>query len=262
MFWYNGKLISGNSIELAIDDPGLIYGATVFTTFRIYQSLDSSLTDWQGHCDRLRTTLEDFGWQQPDWQRLRQGAEVMAEHFPVLRAVIFANGREWITGRQLPADLPERQQQGITAWLANQPMFRRPLAAYKTANYLPAWLALQQAQKFGAKEAILVDETGNWLETSTGNLWGWGQGKWQTPPVDGRILPGLGRSHLVNWLRNQGETVEERLWDQNLVANLEAIAYTNSVMQVIPIHTIVNQEILTPYPHSIAKFQQLPKFFG
>ena len=56
----------------------------------------------------------------------------------------------------------------------------------------------------GAKEAILVDESGNWLETSTGNLWGWHDGIWYTPHLDNRILPGIVRSHLLNWLKSQG----------------------------------------------------------
>ena len=85
------------------------------------------------------------------------------------------DGREWITGRYLPGDLATRQQQGIVGWLADVPIYQRCLASHKTGNYLGAWLALQQTQKYGAREAILIDESGNWLETSTGNLWGWKQ---------------------------------------------------------------------------------------
>lgn len=240
MFWYNGNLIQSKNLELAIDDPGLLYGATVFTTLRIYDgSLNSAKTHWIGHCDRLRTSLQTFNWQMPDWERVRQGAEVLKEHFPVLRITIFPDGREWITGRFLPADLSDRTSQGIVAWLADGPEFKRSLAEHKTGNYLSAWLALNQAQKFGAKEAILVEEGGNWLETSTGNLWGWCDGRWWTPPIEAGILPGLMRSQLIAWLKSQNETVGEEPWTAELVEGFEAIAYSNSVVEILPIHTIL-----------------------
>jgi 4-amino-4-deoxychorismate lyase len=239
LFWYDGQLLQGNSLELALNDPGLLYGATVFTTLRVYhQSLEHPLTNWTAHGDRLYSSLQTFGWQLPDWERVRQGAENLLASYPVLRITLFPDGREWITGRGLPANLAERQQQGITAWLGDAPEFIRSLPGHKTGNYLPAWLALQKAQQLGATEAILVDESGNWVETSTGNLWGYQQGSWWTPPLAAGILPGVARSQIINWL-NDHQPVQEEVWDRELVRNFEAIAYTNSVVEVIPIHTVI-----------------------
>ncbi|HBB31944.1 MAG TPA: 4-amino-4-deoxychorismate lyase [Cyanobacteria bacterium UBA8803] len=261
-FWYNGTLIQGNRIDLAIDDPGLLYGATVFTTLRIYhESLDHPLTSWNAHCARLLHSLQAFGWQLPEWERLRQGAKTLLASFPVLRIVIFPDGREWITGRPLPEDLRERQQQGVTAWLADGLEFRRSLPTYKTGNYLGGWLALQKAQLLGAKEAILVDDRGNWLETATGNLWGWQDGCWWTPPVAAGILPGVMRSQLIGWLTQKGLTVQEVTWDRELVKGFEAIAYSNSVMQVIPIHTLLNPQQLLRYPLLTSPLEQLRSLF-
>jgi 4-amino-4-deoxychorismate lyase len=110
IFWYDGKLINSQTIQLNINDPGLVYGATIFTTLRVYQnSLDSNLTNWQAHCDRLLFSIQSFGWHQPDWNRLHQGAQILLAHFPVLRITLFPDGREWITGRLLPANLTEKK---------------------------------------------------------------------------------------------------------------------------------------------------------
>jgi branched-subunit amino acid aminotransferase/4-amino-4-deoxychorismate lyase len=263
--WYEGQLITSNTLEFAIADPALLYGATVFTTLRVYQhTLDHPLTNWQGHCNRLRASLELFGWQQPNWNQLRQGAIAMLAHFPVLRIVVFSDGREWITGRSLPIDLANRQQQGIKAWLpalADAGGFRRSLASHKTGNYLPAWLALQTAQKQGAQEAVLIDEAGNWLETSTGNLWGWTDGQWWTPPISADILPGLARHQLIDWLKRQNRNVGEILWTPTWIQKLEAIAYTNSVVEVVPIHTVMSAEQVLTYPRHHLSFEQLRSFF-
>ncbi|OKH37673.1 4-amino-4-deoxychorismate lyase [[Phormidium ambiguum] IAM M-71] len=238
--WYAGKLNKKGRIELGIDEPGILYGATIFTTLRVYaDSLDDGRTNWQGHCDRLRSSIQTFGWQEPNWARIREGAEILQRDFPVLRITIFPDGREWIIGRYLPPDLEERQQQGIVAWLAKTAEFRRSLAEHKTGNYLTAWLALNEAKKHGAKEAILIDETGNWLETSTGNLWGWQDRRWWTPPLTERILPGLMRKQLIDWLKSQNQIVEEELWTEELVSGMEAIAYSNSVVEIVPIHTVI-----------------------
>jgi 4-amino-4-deoxychorismate lyase len=238
--WYAGKLIELGRIELGIDDPGLLYGATVFTTLRVYHhSLDDGRTNWRGHRGRLSNSIKTFGWQEPKWERIREGAEVLGREFPVLRITIFPDGREWIVGRQLPEDLVERQEKGVVGWLAQGAEFRRSLGEHKTGNYLTAWLALNQAKKYGAKEAILIDESGNWLETSTGNLWGWQDGRWWTPPLTAGILPGLMRKQLIDWLLSQNQIVEEEPWTADLVLGMEAIAYSNSVVEVVPIHTVV-----------------------
>ncbi len=242
MYWYEGKLIEQDRLKLDISDPGLLYGATVFTTMRVYdRSLNHPLTNWQAHCDRLNNSIKAFNWQQPDWQRLKQGAEILLSHFPVLRLVVFADGREWITGRNLPADLIERQQQGISAWVADDSLFRRGLATYKTGNYLGAYLALQKAHRLGAKEAILIDSNGNWLETSTGNLWGWIDGCWYTPSLEVGILPGIVRASLLNWLKSQNILVKENIWTPELVRDLKAIFYSNCVVEIVTIKTIISK---------------------
>jgi len=237
--WYEGKVVEGGKIELGEEDAGLLYGATVFTTVRVYDnSLDDERTNWLLHCDRLLCSIKRFSWQEPDWERVRVGAEILKSEYPVLRVTIFPDGRELIVGRHLPEDLAERQEKGIVAWLADKPEYRRSLAEDKTGNYLSAWLALKQGQKYGAKEAILIDIEGNWLETSTGNLWGWQDGRWWTPPVTAGILPGLMRNQILNRLRCQNEVVEEKPWTVELVAGMEALAYSNSVVEIVPIHTV------------------------
>lgn len=267
MFWYCGQLYDGTTLSLSISDPGLLFGATVFTTLRVYErSLDHPLTAWQAHCNRLHSSLQTFGWRSPDWSRVRQGAESLAQlpaqAYPVLRITLFPNGTELITGRSLPDTLDQQQHEGITAWVARDAQFSRTLAGHKTGNYLSSWLALQAAQQRGVQEAILIDSTtGNWLETSTGNLWGWANGRWWTPPLMMEksenavgslcILPGIVRSHLISWLKWQNERIEEEPWTPQLIAQFEALAYSNSVRQVIPIHTVLDSSPTipkAPYP--------------
>ncbi|PSB10502.1 4-amino-4-deoxychorismate lyase [Pleurocapsa sp. CCALA 161] len=248
MFWYDRQLIDAPQLHLDLNDPGLCYGATSFTTMRVYDKfLNHPFTSWLAHCDRLKTSLLAFGWQQPDWQQLRQGAEILAEFFPVLRMAIFPDGREWITGRNLPANLEEFQTTGITAWVAQDSLYRRDLPQYKTGNYLSAYLARNQAISRKAQEAILVDTQGNWLETSTGNLWGWKNDCWYTPGLDSGILAGIARSRWLDFCQSRKIKVIENIWHPEFISTLEAIAYSNCVVDWLPIKTVINGAKTTSY---------------
>ncbi|NEQ98043.1 MAG: 4-amino-4-deoxychorismate lyase [Cyanothece sp. SIO2G6] len=251
MYWYMGQLTESETIALSISDPAVLYGATVFTTLRVWQrSLDHPLSFWSDHCDRLCHSVQQLGWTEPDWARLRQGAEQMADHYPVLRLTLFADGREWIMGRSLPANLEQWQHNGISAWVA-PPDWRRSLPEHKTGNYLACWLALQAAKQCGCQEAILTDPQGHWLETSTGNLWGWYDHGWWTPALSENnghtnsgqtngshaptILPGIGRSHLMAILKWHNMEIRECVWSSDLVTQFEALVYCNSVRHVVAI---------------------------
>lgn len=262
MFWYDGKLIADTQITLPIDEPGLLYGATVFTTLRVYeQSLEHPLTQWQAHLRRLQNSIEKFAWQTPPWKKIAQGAQVLLRHYPVLRITLFPKGKEWIIGRHLPSDLSQRQQEGIYGWVAENTFYARSLPYHKTGNYLAPWLAQQEAQRLAssyfsspekkATEAILRDKEGNWLETSTGNLWGWRDGIWWTPALCDGILPGIGRSQIIANLQRQGIAVRENRWSADFVINLEAIAISNAVVEVVPFRKIIfaNKEMILHPSH-------------
>jgi 4-amino-4-deoxychorismate lyase len=243
MFWYDGQAEPGDIINLSITDPGLLYGATVFSTVRVYEDLGQPRSAWKAHCDRLRQSIQAFNWVEPDWARLRRGADWLARDYPVLRVTIFPDGREWITGRSLPHDLRERQTQGITARIITD-AGSRSLASHKTGNYLTPWLGREMN---AGQEGILTNRQGHWRETLTGNLWGWADGKWYTPPLTGdlEILPGIQRDRLIQGLRchnGMDNQVDDRtVWDESLIARLTSLAYSNCVVELIPIHTVGDQ---------------------
>jgi 4-amino-4-deoxychorismate lyase len=266
MYWYCGKSIASNSIELDINDPGLLYGATVFTTFRTdrFVRRDPRLLREVGdlvdlHCDRLRSSIDELNWCQPNWDRVRSGVEILTSQFPVLRITIFPDGRELITGRDLPPQLDKWQQEGVTVIIAvggasplENRQLTRSIPQHKTGNYLAPWLALQQARSQNIQEAILTNDRGDWLETTTGNLWGYRDGCWYTPPLSAGILPGIARSQILSSLKEQNRSVVEIEWNVEWVKDLQAISYSNSVIHLVPIHTVITPvgklEYIVQYP--------------
>lgn len=244
VYWFAGQRYDQNELSLAPSHPALAYGASVFTTLRVYhQSLEHPLTAWDYHCDRITDSLAAFGWPAPDWSQIVDGCRSLMQTYPVLRLAVFADGQELITGRYLPQELQQQQRSGVTVWVAADPKYRRSLPAHKTGCYLPCWLALQAAQRRGARDAILVSAADEWLETSTGNLWGYHQGRWWTPPLTSGLLPGISRRRLLE----TGDIVSDIPWDANLVDRFDCLAYSNCVVEILPIHTVQLENLKLNY---------------
>ncbi|MEO1446689.1 MAG: aminotransferase class IV [Cyanobacteria bacterium J06635_11] len=265
-FWYDGDLFEDEEVtaqavatgrrSAPLDSVGLRFGATVFTTMRVYGGdLEHPLTQWQGHRDRLQRSFQKFGWFAPDWDTIQQGCHQLQQLYPLLRVTLFPDGREWITGRMLPLKLKEKQHQGVACWVAPAD-YARSLPTHKTGNYLACWLARQQAQKQGAHEAILTNPQGDWLETSTGNLWGWAHGQWWTPKGE-QCLPGLMQHRLQQLLIAAGETVSCLPWSKLRLVDFEAIAYSNCAVELLPVHTILNGTSKLEYNPQHASIQAL-----
>ncbi len=257
-YWYNGRFGDGDHISLPLQDPGLLYGATVFTTLRVYEHwLDHPWTAWNAHIERTTRSLAAFQWPLPDWEEVRQAATILCQTYPVLRITAFSDGGIFLLGRSLPPNLDSLQTDGITAWVVDSPAYGRPLPGHKTGNYLGCWLALQAAQRHHAQEAILHDGEGHWLETSTGNLWGWSAGTWWTPPIEIGILPGVMRSRLIRGLQAQGHTVCTQPWTPDQIAQFTYLAYSNSVLEIVPMHTVLQGNTSVHYNADQDRFNEL-----
>ncbi|MEM6402511.1 MAG: aminotransferase class IV [Cyanobacteria bacterium P01_D01_bin.116] len=260
MYWYNGELIESETIQLPINEPGLLFGATIFTTLRVYDnSLDNRLTHWEAHQQRLLSSIQNLDFQQPSWQNIRRGAEILVNYYPILRITLFPNGKEWITGRLIPDNLMEKQKYGVKVTVRSNEHYRS-LPFYKTGNYLAPWLLKKNALKQDAQEAILTDAKGNWLETTTGNIWGWCDGCWFTPPLSAGILPGIMRGQIINWLRNHQCQVREETFTRKLVQEFAALAYTNCVVEILPIHQVIHPVVKLQYDPRHDSFKKLRKY--
>ncbi|QUS61828.1 aminotransferase class IV [Synechocystis sp. PCC 7338] len=239
LYWWDGQWFEQDVIQLPVHEPGLLYGATVFTTLRVYQQcLDHPLTHWADHGDRLGQSLVSLQWPAPDWGQVDQAARHLSQRYPLLRLTCFPSGQILITGRELAKDVEQRQKSGINAWLMPPGRYQRSLAELKTGNYFAPWLAQRIAQENNAQEAILTDVSGHWLETATGNLWGWREGEFFTPPLTGQQLPGITLQHLQRWLKKQSITIHGDWWSKDLVRTFQGLAYSNSGVEIVPINRV------------------------
>jgi branched-subunit amino acid aminotransferase/4-amino-4-deoxychorismate lyase len=88
---------------------------------------------------------------------------------------------------------------------------------------------LAEARDGGADDGIALGDDGALLETALGNLWLLRDGVWCTPPLDGRVLPGIARAIVLERAAAAGLPVAERRLDLGDLHGARALVVTNAV---------------------------------
>jgi para-aminobenzoate synthetase / 4-amino-4-deoxychorismate lyase len=87
----------------------------------------------------------------------------------------------------------------------------------------------------GADDVLVVDERALVLECGTANVFVVLDGEVVTPPLDGRILPGVVRGHVLDLLRRRGIPVTERPVPLPELAHAREVFTTSSIRGVQPV---------------------------
>ena len=188
-------------------DRGLTLGLALFETMR---GRGGRVPLWDRHLRRLGDSAAVLGLPLPDEAALREVAiGVLARagrDDVVLRLTLTADARCAIVCREFAASPAPRR-------LAVVPLRRDagdPTAAHKSTSRLLLVIAQRLAREAGADEALLRGADGELLETDVGNLFCELDGRWLTPPTDGRLLPGVARGVLLEGLAAAGQPGLER----------------------------------------------------
>jgi branched-subunit amino acid aminotransferase/4-amino-4-deoxychorismate lyase len=88
---------------------------------------------------------------------------------------------------------------------------------------------LAEARAGTADDGIVLSGTGELLETAVGNLFLLLDGVWTTPPLDGRVLPGIARALVLEHAAAHGLRVAERRTDLVDLHRASALVVTNAV---------------------------------
>ena len=133
----------------------------------------------------------------------------------------------------------------------NHPRSLNPLI--KSNNLLNNALAMQQALKQGAFEAVMRNHRGEIAECSQSNLFVVKSGSALTPPIDAGLLAGITREFLFEVAQEIGvSTMEAALRDEDLVEADEAFL-TSTTREVVPIVMVDDHPIGTGRPGPVTR---------
>ena len=247
----NGRISDGREATVPALDYGYLFGDGVYETLRTYQCrpflIDRHLARFRASADQLALPmpLDDAAWVL----RIDETMAALAGAGDVTIRLLLTRGvgdfsydpnacpspTAVIIVRPL-AEVPADQvREGIAIIVAS--LIRNPPAALnpriKSNNLLNNILAMQEAIRAGAGEALLLNDRGELAECAQSNIFLVRDGAALTPPLDAGLLEGVTRNFVFEVGDAAGVPVREAgLWRDDLAA-ADELFITSTTREVL-----------------------------
>lgn len=254
----DGRLVPPEQAFISVFDRGFLYGDSVYEVLRTYGGAPFEL---DLHLDRLENSAELIGLALP-WARERFGAQVRrtleASQNPeaYLRLIVTRGAGEIgldpalargaaviLIAKELVTPPPSVYETGVKVALVG---VRRNLReaidpAAKTGNYLNNVLAMGEAQRQGAFEALMLDREGRVTEASSANVFAVRDGALVTPPIAVGILEGVTRKLVLALASRVGIAArEEQLRPEDLLL-ADEVFLTSTLRELVPVVSLLDR---------------------
>src|SRR3954454_4090581 len=222
----DGAVRPPEEAKVSVLDRGVLYGDSVYETIG---TIHGRLFAARDHLDRLERSARRIGMRVPPRDEIEAAiAETVAAagNAETRVRVMLTRGvgkldldpascddcRLVVIAFPLGAPTRDMFEKGVAVAIVsvtrNSPRAIDP--AVKSGNYLNNVLALGEARRAGAYEAILCADDGSVAEGSTSNVFAVVGGVVCTPPPDVGILDGITRAKVMQLASGAGVTVVER----------------------------------------------------
>ncbi|MDH2416509.1 aminotransferase class IV [Nocardioides sp. CER19] len=255
--WLDGHLLEDPTIPaLRVDDHGVTVGDGVFEALKVVDGLPFAL---DRHLERLHRSATGLGLGPLDDAALRQGVKaVLADHLPLGRIRITVTGGPAPMGSGrgdsaptivVTADVlqpfPETTSVVTVPWPRNE---RGALAGLKTTSYAENVIALAEAKRRGATEAVFANTQGHLCEGTGTNVFYVVAGELRTSSLASGCLAGVTRGLILEWYggREVDEPIEvleqaSEIFLASTTRDAQAVVRWND--RVLP-HGPVTREVL------------------
>lgn len=238
MLWHDGKIFNGSEALLTANDRGVSLGDGLFETLPAFNGKAFLKHE---HIARMKASAEYFSisFDQNKIERAIHELSEANKEPGVIRVTLTRGVGE--RGLAFPKEPKPEIFATRNPWshtLAFQKItlstssIRRnatsPTSSHKTLSYLDNVMALAEAQKNQAHDALMLDQDGHVTSTSMANLFAL-SGRELLTPQRGALLPGIIRDFVIEMAPKLGLTViEKHLHLRDLLA-ADLVFSTNSV---------------------------------
>jgi branched-chain amino acid aminotransferase len=271
LVWVNDRFVPKSQASISVFDHGLLYGDGCF----------EGIKSWDGKVFKLKEHIERFYASAHFLDiKLLQSQEEMAQiclnsfavnelHEGVAYARLVATrgvGDLGINPRKCkdhptiiciastiqlyPKEMYEDGIKVITASIRRTSVQALP-ARVKSLNYLNNILAVMEANRAGAGEAIMLTQTGYVSEATADNIFFVKNGVIHTPSPYLGILEGITRNSIMEIARREGLTVNEGTYLTYDLYNADECWLTGTGADLIPVVEIDGRAVASGKPGPI-----------
>lgn len=142
--------------------------------------------------------------------------------------------------RPLVMPAAELYEHGVDLWIASvqRTSPRAVDPSVKSGNYLNNILALREARRAGAYEALMCDAAGRIAEGATSNIFCVRAGALFTPALDIGLLAGITRHRVIELARASGLDVHQGELVPEVARSADEAFITSSIRGVMPVRRI------------------------
>lgn len=265
----NGEISDESSAVISIFDRGFLYGDSVYEVLR---TAGGRPVDLDRHLDRLDRSAAAIMLALPAGERIRaavsQTLAAAGNPDSYIRIIVTRgagrialdldaaeNPSLLVIVAPLKMPRPELYSEGAhIAIVGVERTSRRAVdPAVKSGNYLNSILALAEAQRRGAYEALMLGPDGRVAEGSTSNVFAVRGGRLTTPALMTGILAGITRQRVIELARAAGlEAGEGDLFPDDLRA-ADEVFITSSIRGVMPVTRVDDAVISAGAPAPITR---------
>jgi branched-chain amino acid aminotransferase len=253
--WIDGAPVRAADARVPVLDRGLLYGDSVYEVTRAFGGVAFALAE---HLDRLERSAAGLLMRTPPRATIERAvAETLAAASVAdayVRIVVTRGAGEIaldpaaadeprliVIVRPAKPPPPEAYRDGVEVAIVGHTRYAPGVPTstvdpqVKSGNYLGSVMAVAEARKRGAYEAILCDGVGRITEGSSSNFFLVRGGWVSTPPLSVGLLEGITRKKVMQILSAEGiRWAEQMLWPIDLHRADEAFM-TSSVRGVVPV---------------------------
>lgn len=246
--WVNGERLPADARHVSARDRGLTLADGVFETMRARRGVIFRL---DRHLARLERSLDLLQVPWPadlrawvdaalaDAARGDASIRLTVTRGPAPGGVTpppAATPTVIVAINPFPSFAPALYASGLTAHVASGRRNERSLTCgLKTLGYTDAVVAMLEAMRAGADDALFLDTESHCSEATSSNLFAWTGTELVTPPASCGALPGITRATVMEIAAAQGLRVAERAFGlDDLFAAREAFL-TSSLRGIAPL---------------------------
>ena len=254
--YVNGTIARGDTASIPIFDHGFLYGEGIYETLRTYHG-EPFLFDQ--HAQRLRRSAAFMALTLPwsDDDLLARVRETMAAHGDLTEAyirILVTRGIGDLSYNPAatpvpslviivkpyvgppPASFTDGIRLSLVSIRRNHPQALNP--AMKSNNLLNNALAMQEALRAGADEALMQNQAGELVECSQSNVFLVRDGEVLTPPLEAGLLPGITREYVMELAREIGVRAREATLTPADLPHASEAFITGTTREVTPVIAI------------------------